>query len=132
MQGKLRMPDTARRKLLPAMFYRNTAGSEPVRKWLANLPREDRRIVGQDIATVEFGWPVGMPLCRSLTSRRGLWEVRCAVTSGRIARVLFFTHRGQMVLLHGFIKKTQRTPDDDLDLAMKRKAEVERDSKAKK
>jgi phage-related protein len=90
------------------------------------------RLVGLDIATVAFGWPVGMPLCRSLTSRRGLWEVRSAVTSGRIARVLFFAHRGQMILLHGFIKKTQRTPDDDLDLAMKRKAEVERDSNAKK
>ena len=126
------MPDTARQKLLPAMFYRNAAGAEPVRKWHGNLPREDRQIIGQDIATVEFGWPVGMPLCRSLTSRRGLWEVRSSVSSGRIARVLFFTHRGQMVLLHGFVKQTQRTPDVDLDLAMKRKAEVERDSKAKK
>ena len=126
------MPDMTRRKLLPAMFYRNAAGSEPVRRWLANLPREDRQIIGQDIATVAFGWPVGMPLCRSLTSRRGLWEVRSSVSSGRIARVLFFAHQGQMVLLHGFIKKTQRTPDADLDLAMKRKAEVERDSKAKK
>ena len=70
------MPDTARRKILPAMFYRNAAGSEPVRTWLGNLACEDRRIIGQDIVTVEFGWPVGMPLCRSLTSRRGLWEAR--------------------------------------------------------
>ena len=126
------MPEKRKNKILPAMFYQNTAGAEPVRQWLTGLSRDDRRIVGQDIATVEFGWPVGMPLCRSLTSRRGLWEVRSSVTSGRIARVMFFTHRKQMVLLHGFIKKTQRTSNDDLDLAMKRKAEVERGSKAGK
>ena len=126
------MLEKRKNKILPAMFYQNAAGSEPVRQWLTGLSRDDRRIVGQDIATVEFGWPVGMPLCRSLTSRRGLWEVRSSVTSGRIARVMFFTHRKQMVLLHGFIKKTQRTSNDDLDLAMKRKAEVERGSKAGK
>lgn len=125
------MPQKPQRKILPAMFYCSAAGAEPVRKWLTALPREDRRIVGQDIATVEFGWPIGMPLCRSLTSRRGLWEVRSSMRNGRIARVLFFAHQGQMVLLHGFIKKAERTPDSDLILAMKRKSEVERGSKAK-
>jgi phage-related protein len=113
-------------KHVPAVFYRTSAGAEPVRSWLKGLPAEDRRIVGLDIATVEFGWPVGMPVCRSVTSRRGLWEVRSTLTGGRIARVLFCIHRGQMILLHGFIKKTQQTPDRDLDLAMKRKKEMER------
>jgi phage-related protein len=125
------VPDKTRPKILPARFYRAASGAEPVRRWLKALRREDQRIVGQDIATVEFGWPVGMPLCRSLTSRRGLWEVRSSLTGNRISRVLFFVYRGQMVLLHGFIKKSQHTPDEDLDLAMKRKKEVEHEGKAK-
>ena len=59
-----------KRKILPAIFYRTATGAEPVRKWLKALSREDKRIVGTDIATVEFGWPVGMPTCRSLATRR--------------------------------------------------------------
>jgi len=111
-------------KRVPAVFYRTGTGTEPVRGWLKELTTEDRRIVGLDIATVEFGWPVGMPVCRPIASRRGLWEVRSNLTGGRIARVLFCMHRGQMVLLHGFIKKTQQTSDRDLDLAVKRKKEL--------
>ncbi|MGH7794914.1 MAG: type II toxin-antitoxin system RelE/ParE family toxin [Candidatus Binatia bacterium] len=115
----------AKRKRIPAVFYRTASGVEPVRRWLKGLPPEDWRIVGIDIATVEFGWPVGMPVCSPITSRRGLWEVRSTLKGGRIARVLFCIHDGLMVLLHGFIKKTQKTPDGDLDLAMKRKKEIE-------
>lgn len=114
-----------KRKILPASFFRTATGVEPVRKWLKALTREDKRTVGTDIATVEFGWPVGMPTCRPLASRRGLWEVRSSLTQNRIARVLFFVYQGQMVLLHGFIKKTQQTPKADLDLAVKRQKEVE-------
>jgi phage-related protein len=120
-----------KRKVLPARFYRTAAGAEPVRKWLKALSREDKRIVGTDIATVEFGWPVGMPTCRPLASRRGLLEVRSSLTQKRIARVLFCIHRGQMVLLHGFIKKTQQTPENDLELAVKRQKEVEGGKAAK-
>ena len=111
-------------KRVPAVFYRTGTGTEPVRGWLKELTTEDRRIVGLDIATAEFGWPVGMPVCRPIASRRGLWEVRSNLTGGRIARILFCMHRGQMVLLHGFIKKTQQTSDRDLDLAVKRKKEL--------
>ena len=125
------MSDRTKRKILPATFYRTAAGAEPVRAWLKSLSRDDKRIVGQDIATVEFGWPVGMPHCRSLAPRRGLWEVRSSLTGSRIGRVLFFIHEGQIVLLHGFIKKTQQTPDQELDLAVKRKKEVENDGKTK-
>ncbi|MBA3440114.1 MAG: type II toxin-antitoxin system RelE/ParE family toxin [Pyrinomonadaceae bacterium] len=113
-------------KKIPAVFYRTAAGAEPVRNWLKELAAEDRRVIGIDIATVEFGWPVGMPVCRPISSRRGLWEVRSSLAGGRIARVLFSIHNDQMVLLHGFVKKTQKTPDSDLDLAMKRKREIER------
>ena len=110
-----------KRKILPATFYKTARGTEPVRKWLRALSREDKRVVG---TTVEFGWSVGMPTCRPLASRRGLWEVRSSLTNNRIARVLFFVYEGHMVLLHGFIKKTPQTPEDDLDLAVKRQKEV--------
>jgi len=120
-----------KRKILPAIFYRTATGAEPVRKWIKTLPREDKRIVGTDIAAVEFGWPVGMPTCRPLASRRGLWEVRSSLTHNRIARVLFVVYRGQMVLLHGFIKKTQQPPEQELDLAVKRQKEVESGKTAK-
>ena len=92
-----------------------------MRVWLKGLSDEDRHIIGLDIATVEYGWPVGMPVCRSITGRRGLWEVRSSLQDGRIARVFFCIYRGQLMLLHGIVKKTEKTPDNDLDLAMKRK-----------
>jgi phage-related protein len=105
-------------KRLPACFYRTLTGREPVREWLRELPAADRKIVGEDIKDVEFSWPLGMPLVRSLG--RGLWEVRSTLTQGRIARVIFSVEDGQMFLLHGFIKKTQETPQSELDLALKR------------
>jgi phage-related protein len=79
--------------------------------------------LGRDIATAEYGWPTGMPLCRSLGG--GLWEVRSSLTHGRIARVIFCASDGSMVLLHGFVKKTQKTPQPDLELARKRQKEIE-------
>src|SRR5438105_3315143 len=85
----------AKRKILPATFCRTARGAEPVRKWLKALSRKDKRIVGTDIATVEFGWRVAMPTCRALTSRRGLWEVRSTLTQNRIARVLLFVYRSE-------------------------------------
>jgi len=115
-----------RPKILPAAFYRSDSGLEPVRRWLKELSKEDRGIIGDDIRTVELGWPVGMPACRPIRSRRGLWEVRSNLPGNRIARVIFCIHEGKMILLHGFIKKTEKTSDRDLDLAMKRKREVER------
>ena len=111
-------------KKLQAVFYRTKQGGQPVRDFLLGLPQEDRRVIGSDIATVEFGWPVGKPVCAPLGS--GLWEVRSTLTTNRIARVIFMVHDGQMVLLHGFIKKTQKTPQSELDLARKRMKEVER------
>jgi phage-related protein len=113
-------------KRVQAFFYRTEAGGEPVREWLKSLPsREDRKRIGEDIRTVEFGWPVGMPVCRSVGS--GIYEVRSALAQNRIARVLFyFDKNSRMVLLHGFIKKTQKTPDEDLDLARRNKKKHER------
>ena len=109
-------------KKLPAAFFRQAGGREPVREWLKELEPDDRKIVGHDIRDLEFAWPVGLPLCRSLGG--GLWEVRSSLTGGKIARVIFCTHEGRAVLLHGFVKKTQKTPAGDLDLARKRMREV--------
>ncbi len=106
-------------KRLPARFYRSDSGREPVREWLKGLEAEDRKVIGEDIKDVEFSWPIGMPLVGSLG--RELWEVRSRLPRGRIARVVFCVERGRMVLLHGFIKKTQKTPQHDLDLALKRR-----------
>jgi phage-related protein len=106
-------------KRLPARFYRSDSGREPVREWLKGLEPEDRKVIGEDIKDVEFSWPIGMPLVRSLG--RELWEVRSSLPRGRIARVLFCVEHERMVLLHGFIKKTQKTSKHDIDLALKRK-----------
>src|ERR1700694_2823616 len=106
-------------KRQPARFYRSDAGREPVREWLKSLDAADRRVIGEDIKDVEFAWPIGMPLGRSLG--RDIWEVRSSLPHGRIARVLFCVDTACMVLLHGFMKKTQKTPKQDIDLAIKRK-----------
>ena len=109
-------------KRVKAVFYESGSGNMPVREWLLSLDREDCRIIGEDIATVEFGYPIGMPVCRNLGN--GLYEVRSNISDGRIARVIFVVKRGYMVLLHGFIKKTQKTPKQDIDLAAKRAKEI--------
>jgi phage-related protein len=106
-------------KRLPARFYRSDAGREPVREWLKSLDAADRRVIGEDIKDVEFSWPIGMPLVRSLG--RDIWEVRSSLPHGRIARVLFCVEQEYMVLLHGFMKKSQKTPKQDIDLAIRRK-----------
>lgn len=108
----------------PVFFYATASGREPVREFLKDLGKPDSVSIGTDIKTVEFGWPVGMPLCRHLGD--GIHEVRSAISNDRIARVLFFIHEGKICLLHGFIKKTSKTPYDDMALAKKRKNEIVR------
>lgn len=105
-------------KRITVRFYKSLSGKEPVREWLLKLTKPDRAIIGEDIKTVEFGWPIGMPVVRKLGS--DLWEVRSTITGGRIARVIFTISRSTMVLLHGFVKKTQKTPKPDIELAKKR------------
>ena len=106
-------------KKVTVRFYANSNGGEPVRDWLLDLSDADRKIVGADIATVEYGWPVGMPTCRPLGG--GLYEVRCNISSSRIARVIFAFDGPEIILLHAFIKKTQATPKADIELAKSRK-----------
>jgi phage-related protein len=109
---------------IPLVFYRAASGAEPVLDWLKSLPKEERRDIGQDLMRAQWRWPVGMPLCRSLGG--GLWEVRSSLTTKRIARVLFCVHDAEIVALHGFIQKTQKTPAGELELARKRMKEVTR------
>lgn len=83
---------------------RSESGAEPVRDWLLELDAADRKIVGKDIATVEFGWPVGMPVCRSL--RDGVKEVRSTVSAGKVEARVYFCIRGDtMLLLHAHLGK---------------------------
>jgi phage-related protein len=102
---------------LKVFFFRTKRGSEPVREWLKSLSTTDKRTIGEDVKTVQFGWPLGMPLVRKLEP--GLWEIRSNLPAG-IARIIFTVKDNAMILLHGFIKKSQKTPMDDLQLARAR------------
>lgn len=103
--------------ILEVRFFRTTNGNEPVRNWLKTLDRNHRKSIGEDIKTAQFGWPLGMPLVRKL--EKNLWEVRTTLADG-IARVIFTVIGNRMVLLHGFIKKSQKTPTNELETARKR------------
>ena len=97
------------------VFYQTVAGNVPVRDWLLGLPPANRREIGQDLQRVQFRWPIG----------KGLFEVRTSLTDGTIARVLFCFQGGELYAVHGFIKKSQKTPASDLALARKRQKEIE-------
>jgi phage-related protein len=112
-------------KRVTAIFYRTEAGGEPAREWLRGLSPEDRKRIGEDVKTVEFGWPIGMPVCKPLGD--GIYEVRTTLAQNRIARMLFYIDKkSRMVLLHGFIKKTQKIPDENLELARSNKSKHQR------
>ena len=108
---------------LPVRFFRTETGNEPVREWIRSLSEVEKRLIGLDIKTVQFGWPLGMPLVRSLYP--GIWEVRTKLEN-KTSRVLFIVFENQIILLHGFIKKTRKTPKDDLNLAIRRMKQIRR------
>lgn len=105
--------------VLSVVFFRTPTDREPVRDWLKSLDKDDRRLIGEDIKLVQFRWPLGMPLVRKLEP--DLWEVRSRLSGGRIARTFFTVHGHEMALLHGFVKKSQKTPMSELKLARSRK-----------
>lgn len=105
------------KKIVAVRFYKSLNGNEPVKIWLKDQTREDRRFIGEDIKTIEYGWPLGMPLVRKMESN--LWEVRCRISKG-IARVLFTVSGETLILLHGFIKKSQKIPLKELEIARRR------------
>lgn len=108
---------------IPLIFFRTAAGNEPAREWLRSLPEADRHAIGRDLLRAQWRWPVGMPLCRPMGG--GLWEIRTDLPTKRTARVLMCLYGENLVALHGFIKKTRATPDEDLALARQRKRELE-------
>lgn len=107
--------------MLKFVFFRSAGGNEPVRDWLSTLSVPDRKAVGIDLRTVQAGWPVGMPVCRPLGD--GLYEVRTAISDRRTVRVLFLLSGNTLVALHGFVKKTQKTPDKELAVARQRQSD---------
>ena len=112
--------------VLKVIFYLSETGSEPVREWLKELPLEDKRQIGEEIKTAQLGWPLGMPLIRKI--EKDLWEVRTRLESG-IARVFFTVDGEHMILLHGFIKKSQKTPQNELKTALTRLGNYKRGKK---
>lgn len=110
-------------KRVPLVFFRTGAGAEPVRDWLRELPKSDRRIVGEGLKQLEYGWPIGMPLCRALGG--SLFELRASLATRRIARVILCVFEDELYALHGFIKKTRKTPEADMNLARSRKRQLE-------
>ncbi|HAH11775.1 MAG TPA: type II toxin-antitoxin system RelE/ParE family toxin [Alphaproteobacteria bacterium] len=109
--------------MFQVVFYKSKAGKQPVLEWLRGLDEADRRIIGSDLRTVQIGFPLGMPLCRSLGSQ--LWELRTNLSSRREARLIFFQYGVKLVIVGGFMKKTQKTPERELEIARKRKEEHE-------
>src|SRR6266566_8546831 len=108
---------------IPLAFWRSATGREPVREWLKALPAADKRSIGRDLGKVQFGWPVGLPLCRPLSG--GLWELRSSLPSRREARVFFGFHDGVLIALHAVIKKARKAPADELAIARQRLKEVQ-------
>lgn len=104
-------------------FFSTVSGSEPVREWMRSLDRDERFVIGTDLLTVQYGFPIGMPLCRALGD--GLYEVRSSLPSRREARVIFFADGEDLIVVSGFIKKSQKTPKNEIDLARRRKREYQ-------
>jgi phage-related protein len=118
------MPEQQPPRKIPLIFFTLAMGIEPVRDWLKGLPEAERKEIGEDLLRAQWRWPVGMPLCRPMGD--GLWEVRTSLPTKRTARVLICVCEGHLVALHGFIKKTRATPEDDLAIARRRQRELER------
>jgi phage-related protein len=106
---------------LDAVFFITDAGNEPVREWLLSLTKAERKSIGDDILKIQYCWPIGKPLVGNLG--HGLWEVRSSL-GRRIARVIFTIDGSTLVLLHAFIKKTQKTPKHELEVAVERKKQL--------
>jgi phage-related protein len=106
-------------KKIKVVFFKTELGNELVKEWLKSLSKIDMKIIGEDIKTAELGWPLGMPLIKKID--KNLWEVRSHLSNKEIARVFFTVLNGFMVLLHGFKKKTQKTPLNELDISKNRR-----------
>ena len=112
-------------KIIAVRFYKTESGNEPVKEWLLSLDKEERKIIGTDVKTVEFGFPIGMPLVKKIDTKHKLWEVRSSLHSDKIARVIFTIYKDCMILLHGFIKKEQKLSEKDKNIAIQRRKQID-------
>ncbi len=103
--------------VLDVRFFATSAGAEPVRDWIKALSAMERQRIGEDLKTVQYGWPLGMPLVRKIC--QNLWEMRTSL-SDRNVRILFTVEGASMVLLHSFDKKSRKLPQTDKELALAR------------
>lgn len=108
---------------MQAVFFETAGGSQPVRDFILARTREDRKEIGSDIFKVQMGFPLGLPLVEKIDAN--LWEIR-SYLSGGICRIFFTIHQGAMVLLHGFVKKTQKIPPQEIKTAKERLSEFRR------
>ena len=106
---------------LQVVFYKTNVNNEPVRDWLKTLEKREKKLIGEDIKAVQIGWPLGMPLVKKI--ERDLWEIRTKLEN-KISRVLFTMWQNNIVLIHGFIKKTEKIAKEDLELARKRVRDI--------
>ena len=118
------MTENPQPRKVPLVFFRSGKGAEPVREWLKELPEAERHAIGKDLLRAQWRWPVGMPLCRPMGG--GLWEIRTDLPANRASRVILCFYDEHLVALHGFLKKTRATPDEDLALARRRQKELRR------
>ena len=109
--------------MLQVKFYKTASGNDPVVNWFRELNKQDRKVIGLALLRVQENWPIGMPVCKSLG--KGLWEVRCSLSDNRISRISFFMWDSDICVVNGFIKKTQKTPQDELELAIRRMKEMQ-------
>ena len=107
-------------KPLTPKFYRTASGRMPVKEWTSGLLVKDAKVVKAEIRAIALDPTIGLPHRRSIKGRKGLWEIRVDLSDGKIGRILYCTHKGDMVLLHGFIKKSQKTPEREIDTAKDR------------
>jgi len=112
-----------RKEPLKAVFFETENGKQPVREFILECTREDRKEIGSDIFTVQKSFPLGLPLVEKIDT--DLWEVRSNISDG-ICRIFFTIYQETMVLLHGFVKKTQKIPSKEIKTAKGRLAEFRR------
>lgn len=112
----------ARLQPIPMTFWRAASGREPVRDWLREMDKRDRQTIGDNLRTLQYGWPLGMPLVRKLADH--IWELRSSLPTRREARLLFTANEEQIIVLSGFIKKAQKTPAAEIELARRRLKEL--------
>jgi phage-related protein len=106
---------------LDVRFFATSAGTEPVRDWIKSLSAKERQRIGEDLKTVQYGWPLGMPLVRKIC--QNVWEMRTSLQD-REVRILFTVEISTMVLLHAFDKKSRKLPQADKELALTRNKQL--------